>query len=76
LFLRPKDQLNVKKNKFKVNEFQIAILLVVYMHIIMTPFVSTIMYEHMGIFFKHDMDTHLVCIKNIYVKIKVVQIMS
>jgi hypothetical protein len=30
------------------------------MHIIMTPFVSTIMYEHMGIFFKHDMDTKYV----------------
>jgi hypothetical protein len=57
---KAQNQLNVKNSKFKINEFKIAILLVVYMHIILTPFVSTIMYEHMGILFRHDMDTKYV----------------
>jgi hypothetical protein len=30
------------------------------MHIILTPFVSTILYKHMGVLFKHDMDTKYV----------------
>jgi hypothetical protein len=30
------------------------------MHIILTPFMSTIMYKHMGILFRHDMDTKYV----------------